>query len=119
MSAALGAVALGTCLVAIALLPLGVGWRVGAIRHPDRIALADAGWRHGLARWEAVRGAAIAVGVVVTGAIGLFPLVGLAGGLVPSIGIRLRAEHARDRARSAATQLLVSAHAMLRSGVAL
>src|SRR5438552_2704740 len=119
MTIALGAVAVGTCVVAIGLLPLGLAGRVGTIRHPDRLALADAGWRHGLARWEAVRGASIAVGIVLTGAVGLFPLVGLAGGLVPSIGIRLRAELARDRARSAATQLLVSAHAMLRSGVAL
>ena len=114
-----GALAVAVAVVALVVLPLGVAWRVGPIRHPDGVALADAGWTHGCARWEALRFASVVTGAAVANVFGLAPILGLLAGIGPSIVIRFRAEVARDRARSAVAQLLVAAHAMLRSGVSL
>ena len=114
-----GALAAAAAVVALAALPLGVAWRVGPVGHPDGAALTDAGWTYGFARWEGLRVASAAVGVALAAAVGFAPIAGMAAAIGPSIAIRLRAEAARDRARSAVAQLLVAAHAMLRSGVAL
>jgi Flp pilus assembly protein TadB len=115
----LGALAAAIAVLALGVMPLGVAWRVRAVRHPDGDALADAGWTHGIARWEAIRIASAVTGVVIVAAVGVAPLVGVAAAVAPSIVIRLRAEAARDRARASVAQLLVTAHAMLRSGVAI
>lgn len=115
----IGALSAAAAVTALAVLPLGVAWRLGPIRHLDRAALADAGWTYGLARWEAIRAASALAGVLISAAVGIAPIVGVAASIGPSIVIRIRAEGARDRARSAVAQLLATAHAMLRSGIAL
>jgi tight adherence protein B len=114
----LGALAAGAAALAVGLIPLGGAWIPRPWRHPDRAALFDAGWRHGLGRWEALRAAAVVSGAALGAALGVPALAGVVVGIVPSVVIRLRAEAARDRARGAVARILVDAHAMLRSGVA-
>jgi Flp pilus assembly protein TadB len=116
---AVGAMAVAVAVVALVVLPLGVAWRVGPVRHPDRIPLGDAGWTHGLGRWEGLRVTSVVAGAAIAGVFGITPILGVLAGIGQSIVIRYRAEAARDRARSAVARLLVAAHAMLRSGVAL
>ena len=116
---ALGSLALAAGVIALMVLPLGIAWRVGPVRHPDGTALREAGWAHGFGRWEALRAASMLAGVAIAGVLGGPPVLGLLAGVGPSIVIRLKADAARDHARSAVAQLLVTAHAMLRSGVAL
>jgi Flp pilus assembly protein TadB len=116
---AFGSIAVAAAVIALVLLPLDVEWHVGPFRHPDRAALREAGWAHGFARWEGIRVASAAGGALIAGSLGLPPIVGAFAAVGPSIVIRVRAEAARDRARFAVAQLLVRAHAMLRSGVAL
>jgi Flp pilus assembly protein TadB len=114
-----GALAIGAAVLAIGALPLLGRWTPDLRRHPDRDALADAGWTSGLARWECLRWAAVIVGIAIAHALSITPLSALALGIVPSIAARVRAHAARDRARSALAQLLLDAHAALRSGIAL
>lgn len=115
----LGALALAAAVLAIGMVPLGGTWLPRLGPHPDRSALADAGWPFGSARWELVRALAVIGGIAIARAAGIAPLFGLAAGLVPSVVIRVRAQAARDRARGSVAQLLLGAHALLRSGVAL
>ena len=117
--ATLGALAAAAAVVAVGVLPLGFTLRIGPISHPDGAALAAAGWRHGSARWEGLRLALAVAGVAISTAAGLTPIIGVFAAIGPSIVVRLRAEAARDRARSAVAQLLMTAHATLRSGVPL
>ena len=114
-----GALGLAAAILALALAALGAR-PVGRVhRHPDRAALADAGWRFGLAWWEAGRVATVALGAGLASLVGLPTGLGIIVGLGPSVAVRIRAQGARDRARAAVTQLLLAAHGMLRSGVAL
>lgn len=116
---AFGALAIAVAIVALGAAPLAPARRHRPIGHPDAAALADAGWRWSLARWEAVRLAMVAATVLLLAAAGgpiaLAP-VAAAG---PSVVARLRAQAARDRAHIPATRVLVSAQATLRSGVPL
>jgi Flp pilus assembly protein TadB len=114
-----GALAAAVTALAVGMLPLVGSWVPKPGRHPDADALADAGWRLGLIRWEGLRLTLIAVGVGAAHAVGIAPLTGAALALAPSIVVRLRARAARDRARASVAQVLVTAHAMLRSGIAL
>ena len=115
---ALGAIAAAAAVLAVGLIPIGGAWIPWPGGHPDGSALADAGWRHGPARWEGLRAALAIVGVVLASAVGIPGPAGLAFGLVPSIAIRMRAQSARDRARGSVARILVDTHAMLRSGIA-
>jgi Flp pilus assembly protein TadB len=118
-AALVGALALGAAVLAIGMLPLLGSWVPRLGRHPDETALADAGWRLGIPRWEGLRVLMVVAGVALAHALAIFPPTGAALGLAPSIVARLRAQAARDRARASVAQLLLSAHAMLRSGIAL
>jgi tight adherence protein B len=101
------------------MVPLVGSWIPRLGRHPDQVALADAGWRLGLARWECLRCLVIAVGVALAIALRFAPLYGLAVAFVPSIAARVRAQVAHDHARASLAQLLLDTHALLRSGIAL
>jgi Flp pilus assembly protein TadB len=114
-----GALAAAAAALALGMLPLVGSWTPKPARHPDADALADAGWGLGLARWEGIRATLVVVGVTVAHAVGMAPLAGAALALAPSIAVRLRARIARDRARASIAEVLVTAHAMLRSGIAL
>jgi tight adherence protein B len=114
----LGALASGAAVLAIGALPLLGRWRPHVVRHPDRGALADAGWPTDLARWECLRSVVVIVGIAIAHELSAPPLSAVALGLVPSIAVRVRAQSARDRARSALAQLLLDAAAALRSGIA-
>lgn len=114
-----GALAIGAAVLAIGALPVLGRWTPDLGGHPDRDALADAGWTSGLARWECLRAAVVIGGIAIAHALSVTPLAALALGLVPSIAARARAQAARDRARSALAQLLLDAHSALRSGIAL
>ena len=114
-----GALSAGAAALAVGALPLVGRWTPHLGGHPDRAALADAGWAFGLARWECLRAAVAIAGVVGAHALSITPVAGIAIGLVPSIAARVRAQAARDRARAAFAQLLQDAHAALRSGIAL
>jgi Flp pilus assembly protein TadB len=114
-----GALAATAAVLALGMLPVVGSWAPRPGGHPDADALADAGWRHGLARWESVRLTVVVVGVGLAHAAGIIPLAGVALALAPSIAVRVRARIARDRARASVAHLLVTAHALLRSGIAL
>lgn len=114
-----GALAIGAAVLAVGAVPVLGCWTPDLGRHPDRDALADAGWTGGLPRWEFLRLAVVIVGIAIAHALSVTPLAAFALGLVPSIAARVRAQAARDRARSALAQLLLDAHAALRSGIAL
>ncbi|HEV2250133.1 MAG TPA: type II secretion system F family protein [Candidatus Limnocylindria bacterium] len=118
-ASAIGALALAAAALAIGMIPLGGAGIPRRGSHPDRAALADAGWPHGTARWELVRLGALIGGIAVARAAGLAPAVGMLAGLLPSIAIRVRAQGARDRARGSVAQLLLATHALLRSGIPL
>jgi hypothetical protein len=111
---ALGALAVVAAVLAIGMVPLGGTWLPRLGPHPDRSALADAGWSFGFARWELVRALAMIGGIVIARMAGITPLIGLVAGLIPAVVIRVRAQAARDRARGSVAQLLLSAHALLR-----
>jgi Flp pilus assembly protein TadB len=114
-----GALAATAAVLALGMLPVVGSWAPRPGGHPDADALADAGWRHGLGRWESVRLTVVVVGVGLAHAAGIIPLAGVALALAPSIAVRVRARIARDRARASVAHLLVTAHALLRSGIAL
>ena len=114
-----GALAIGAAVLAVGALPLLRSWTPRFGRHPDRDVLADAGWTRGLAGWECLRWAVVLVAIAIAHALSITPLSAAALGLAPSIAARVRAQGARDRARRALAQLLLDAHAALRSGVAL
>jgi Flp pilus assembly protein TadB len=88
-------------------------------RHPDTAALTDSGWHVDIARYECVRVVLVVSAAGLAQLAGITPLVGIALAPAPSIAVRVRAQSARDRARSSTTGILQTAHAMLRSGVAL
>jgi Flp pilus assembly protein TadB len=114
-----GALAIAASVLALLSLPLVAAWHPRLDGHPDRAALRDAGWRSPIGTWEAIRLAAIVVGIAAAAMAGLFPAFGAILGAGPSILVRLRAQAARDRARHELPRILVSAHGLLRSGVAL
>ena len=120
-----GALAAAAAVLALGAVPLFGPWTphptnlLDRGRHPDRDALAEAGWPYGLMRWECLRCATVIGGFTIAHALSIAPLCALALGILPSIAARLRAQAARDRARSALAQLLLDAHAALRSGIAL
>jgi Flp pilus assembly protein TadB len=118
-SSLVGALAVAAAVLAVAMVPLVGSWIPRLGRHPDQVALADAGWRLGLARWECLRFLVIVVGVALASALRFAPLCGLALALVPSIAARVRAQIAHDHARASLAQLLLDTHALLRSGIAL
>lgn len=118
MSAAVGALAIVTALMALALLPHADAWRPRWPAHPDATALRDAGWHVTVRSWEGVRIATTGFAVLALALIGLAPL-GLIFGTAPSLAVRLRAQWARERARGELPRLLVGTHAGLRSGLAL
>jgi Flp pilus assembly protein TadB len=66
-----------------------------------------------------VRVACAIAGVALATVLGAPPVGACALAIAPSIVVRLRAQAARERARSALTKVLQEAHALLRSGVAL
>lgn len=115
-----GALAAATAAAALVLARASRGGDTHvALPHPDRSALAEAGWTGGLRRWEALRAAAAVSGLAAAVGMGapvaLVPLAGLA----PSVWIHVRAAAARERARGAVLPLLVAAEAALRSGTSL
>ena len=114
-----GAFAVLAMALAIGMIPLVGRPLPRAPRHPDAVALDDAGWAFGIARWECIRAAAVAAGIAGASAVGVAPMVGLLLAPGPSIAIRMRAGRARRRARSGLAAILLTAHAMLRSGVPL
>lgn len=114
-----GALAIVVAAAAIGCLPLAPAWPPGRIRHPDRAALAAAGWRWSHARWEASRLGCVAAAALLFGACGGPLLLAAPAALVPSVAVRLRAQQARDRSRGPATRILVAAGAGLRSGLPL
>jgi tight adherence protein B len=114
-SAVIGGVALGTAVLALVLSPLDRSLQPRWPTHPERAALADAEWRITPSRWELMRLAAIIIALLATSS---WIIAGLAGA-APSLLLRSRAERARDRGRRAVPAVLRSAHAALRSGVAL
>ena len=116
---ALGALAAAAAALAIGMVPLGGAWIPRLRRHPDVAVLLDVGWERGLGRWELMRAAAMVVGIALARSAGIVPFAGAALGVVPSIVIRIRAQAARDRARGSTARLLVNAHALLSSGIAL
>lgn len=118
MSAAVGALAVITALLALALVPHADAWRPRWPVHPDAAALRDSGWPLTLRSWEGIRLAATVLAVLALSGAGLAP-IGLACGIAPSIAVRLRAQSARDRARIELPRLLGATHAGLRSGLAL
>ena len=114
-----GALAVAAAVLAIGTLPLG-RLRIPRIgRHPDEDVLADAGWQLSLLRWECLRALIVIAGLGLAHALALWPAAGVAIAVVPSVAVRVHAHGARDRARASVTQVLLSAHAMLRSGIAL
>ena len=122
MSGALvGALAMATAaasLVIAASLPHGSFPHL-AFAHPDRRPLEEAGWRHGLRRWEAIRclTAAAALAVALTGTVPLGVVAAVP--ILPSVWIRIRAEAAREGARRALARMIVTTEAALRSGTSL
>jgi len=116
---AVGAIALWVAIIALGAVPLAPARRLRAFVHPDAAALADAGWRWSLTRWEAVRVAIVVTAMVMLAAVGGLVPLGLVASVGPSLGIRLRAQAAAERARIPATRVLVAAQATLRSGAPL
>jgi len=117
--AQVGALAIGAMFLALGMLPLAGRWILRLGPHPDALALRDAGWPHGIGRWEGLRALVAVAGVILGSAFGISPLAGATLGLLPSLAVRVRAQAARDRARASLVQLLLAAHALLRSGIAL
>lgn len=116
---ALGAVALAIAIIALAAVPVAPAHRVRRIAHPDAAALADAGWRWSLGRWEIVRAATVAGTMLLLAAAGAPLPLGVAAAAAPSLAARVRAQAARERSRGPATRVLVAAQAALRSGTPL
>lgn len=95
-------------------------WPTARVAHPDTCALDDVDWRRPLWHWEAMRGACIVAGLVLSfgASLPVIPMLGAAA-LTPSIIVRSRAASVRWRARLATTRLLRAAEAALRSGASL
>lgn len=120
MSLALsGALATAAAVIALGALPRARTLSFGTVGHPDRSALRQAGWSLALWRWELVRAVLVALAAATAWLAGLPPAFGLVAAVVPSAVARLRAESARDRSREGTARLLQTAHAALRSGLAL
>lgn len=120
MSPALvGALAAGTAVAALIVARTSRPREIPIPCHPDRSALADAGWTRPVREWEAARVAIAGSALLAALALGWHPAVAVVGILAPSVWIRLRAEEARERAHRAILPLTVAAEAALRSGAAL
>jgi Flp pilus assembly protein TadB len=118
-AAAVGALAVAAAALAAGMIPLVGRPLPRSLRHPDAAALADAGWRWGIAQWECLRVAVLIAGIAAAYAAAITPVAGLLLAPGPSMAIRLRAGAARRHARAGLAEILLTAHAMLRSGVAL
>lgn len=116
-----GALAAATAAVAAAVALCGPREvaAVSAPRHPDADTLRDAGWRHGLIRWEALRCAVVAAAVLLAAFAAVPAAVILVAAIAPSVWMRTRAQQARERARRAHAQTLVAIASALRSGLSL
>ncbi|MDE3102176.1 MAG: hypothetical protein KGJ98_08055 [Chloroflexota bacterium] len=119
MTALVGALAAATAVTAGVLAKVVPDVAPPAVSHPDRTALADAGWARPLREWEAVRAGLVVAAVVLAVAAGWPPALGSLAAVAPSIWIRARAAAARDRAHRAILPLVVATEAALRSGAAL
>ncbi len=119
MTALVGALAAATAVTAGVLAKVVPDVAPPAASHPDRTALADAGWARPLREWEAVRAGLVVAAVVLAAAAGWPPALGSLAAVAPSIWIRARAAAARDRAHRAILPLVVATEAALRSGAAL
>lgn len=112
-----GALAAGlsaTAFVMSCLRPRGAG-----AHHPDEIALRDAGWTLGVARWEGAR-LLSALGVAAAAAVFGLPLaIALLALVAPSVVVRVRASARRVQARRALVRVAVGVEAALRSGASL
>ena len=87
--------------------------------HPEAAVLEDAGWRHGTARWEALRLAVVAAGLLLAIAVGAPVAIALLAAVLPSLWAHSRAERARERSRRAQARILASIGSALRSGLPL
>lgn len=120
--AAAGAIAAVLSVSCALLAPFAhrASWPTGRVAHPDTRALDDVNWRRPLWQWEAVRGACIVAGLLLSlgASLPVIPMLGAAA-LAPSFILRSRAASARWRARLATTRLLRATEAGLRSGASL
>jgi len=92
------------------------GWRP-VWRDPDESCLRELGAAVSPRRWLLIRSSAALASGAVAAALGAHPALGIAlGAAAPSIGLRLRLDAARRRARRSSTQLMRSVHAALTSG---
>lgn len=114
-----GALAAATAAIAAVIALSLRGAEPGELPHPDSSALRDAGWAGGLARWEALRGAIVVVGLLFAAAFGAPAALAPVAAIAQSIWIRLRAEAARDRARRGSGRILADIESGLRSGLSL
>lgn len=89
------------------------------LAHPDAEALVDAGWTHGLRRWETIRAAVAVTALLAAIPLGIPIAIASVALVAPSIWVRVRAEAARDRARRSFGRILASTESALRSGLAL
>lgn len=117
----IGAIAVATAATALVLsakLEAAIGWP--RVRHPDGVALHDAGWRRSLREWEALRAVTIVAIALASAALDLPVAVGaVVGSCVPSVIVRGRAAAARERASVATTRIVRVVHAGLGSGLTL
>ena len=96
-----GTLAIAVAIIALASLPFAPAWRptrIGPILHPDRAALADAGWGLPYRHWELIRLAVVSAAALVMVAAGGPVLLGLGAAFAPSIAVRLRAQAAHAAA---------------------
>lgn len=110
------AVAVGASVLSLAVRPGSM--RIGP-RHPDALALLDAGIGWSLPRWEAIRIGVIALAMTAAWAFDLPLALSVPAALAPSVWIRARAGAARERAGRAMTRLVSGTEAALRSGATL
>jgi len=116
---AIGAMAFAACIAFAMLAPWGTFPLPSlALRHPDRTALADAGWTRSVREWELLRAAALAAALVVASSLGAAPL-GVLGALGPSLAVRVIASRRRDRLHRDALATVRLVHAAMRSGSAI
>lgn len=116
-----GALAVTTAVVAASLAVSGArapAPSAGPV-HPDHEALLDAGWRHGLLRWEGLRLAVVVASTLVAAAAAAPLALAIPAAIVPSLWARARADSARDHGRRAFARVLVAIGSGLRSGLAL
>jgi Flp pilus assembly protein TadB len=106
-----------TCVI---LLPFGSARvLVASITHPERSLLRDAGWTRSMRAWEFLRALAAAAGLAFAGSLGVLPIIGLLGAVVPSVAARIIAARRRDERARQTVSMLQMTLAGLRSGATL